>query len=155
MSHWLIELFIMIEKEQNHLSTKMLLRFLLLVLSVNSCNSTLFHIEILFLEYFATGLSFYTTDKGLSEAFSQYGQVVEGDFHSDTLAFMSNSNHENLVSWSITQFSQLQLKSWRTESLISQRDLDSSPLHPKTKLIQHWPRWMERSALPSIITFTS
>lgn len=25
------------------------------------------------------GLSFYTNDKGLSEAFSQYGQVIEGD----------------------------------------------------------------------------
>ena len=64
--------------------------------------------EILFLEYFAIGLSFYTSDKGLSEAFSQYGQVVEGEFHSNTSAFMSN--HGNLVSWSITQFSQFQLK---------------------------------------------
>ncbi|XP_034223504.1 small RNA-binding protein 11, chloroplastic isoform X1 [Prunus dulcis] len=28
---------------------------------------------------FVGGLSFYTNDKGLSEAFSQYGQVIEGD----------------------------------------------------------------------------
>uniref|UniRef100_A0A9I9CWQ0 RRM domain-containing protein n=1 Tax=Cucumis melo TaxID=3656 RepID=A0A9I9CWQ0_CUCME len=34
-------------------------------------------LETLFLEYSATGLSYYTTDKGLSEAFSQYGQVIE------------------------------------------------------------------------------
>lgn len=27
------------------------------------------------------GLSFYTNEKGLSEAFSRYGQVIEGDFH--------------------------------------------------------------------------
>lgn len=27
---------------------------------------------------FLSGLSFYTTDNGLLEAFSQYGQVVEG-----------------------------------------------------------------------------
>lgn len=26
------------------------------------------------------GLSFYTTEKGLSEAFTQYGQVIEGIF---------------------------------------------------------------------------
>lgn len=26
------------------------------------------------------GLSFYTTEQGLSEAFSQYGQVIEGDY---------------------------------------------------------------------------
>lgn len=32
------------------------------------------HVDLLFL----SGLSFYTTDNGLSEAFSQYGQVVEG-----------------------------------------------------------------------------
>nr|XP_017228234.1 PREDICTED: glycine-rich RNA-binding protein 4, mitochondrial [Daucus carota subsp. sativus] len=31
------------------------------------------HVDLLFL----SGLSFYTTDNGLSEAFSQYGQVVE------------------------------------------------------------------------------
>lgn len=29
------------------------------------------------------GLSFYTNEKGLSEAFSQYGQVIEGDLHSN------------------------------------------------------------------------
>lgn len=28
---------------------------------------------------FISGLSFYTTEKGLSEAFSQFGQVIEGD----------------------------------------------------------------------------
>lgn len=27
---------------------------------------------------FITGLSYYTTEEGLSEAFSQYGQVIEG-----------------------------------------------------------------------------
>ena len=32
-----------------------------------------------FFPHNAVGLSFYTNDKGLSEAFSQYGQVVEGD----------------------------------------------------------------------------
>ena len=30
--------------------------------------------------YYVPGLSFYTTEKGLSEHFSQYGQVVEGNF---------------------------------------------------------------------------
>ncbi|EEF31861.1 small RNA-binding protein 11, chloroplastic [Ricinus communis] len=32
---------------------------------------------------FVGGLSFYTTDKGLTEAFSQYGQVVEATIVSD------------------------------------------------------------------------
>ncbi|KAL0374835.1 UNVERIFIED_CONTAM: Small RNA-binding protein 11, chloroplastic [Sesamum radiatum] len=37
---------------------------------------------------FVGGLSFYTTEQGLSEAFSQYGQVVEGIFSIiTTLAF--------------------------------------------------------------------
>lgn len=31
---------------------------------------------------YVAGLSFYTSNKGLSDAFSQYGQVVEGDFGS-------------------------------------------------------------------------
>lgn len=75
----------------------MLLRFLLLnILSVYAYYNSLFHIEILVLEYSATVLSFYTTGKGLSEAFSRYGQVVEEGFHSDTLAFMSYNG--NLVS---------------------------------------------------------
>ena len=31
-----------------------------------------------FNKFYLTGLSFLTTEKGLSEAFSDYGQVVEG-----------------------------------------------------------------------------
>ncbi|KAM1213755.1 hypothetical protein FF1_005111 [Malus domestica] len=31
------------------------------------------------------GLSFYTNEKGLSEAFSQYGQVIEAQIVSDSL----------------------------------------------------------------------
>ncbi|KAL6141683.1 hypothetical protein ACLB2K_059971 [Fragaria x ananassa] len=35
---------------------------------------------------FVGGLSFYTTDKGLDEAFSQYGQVVEAQVVSDRVS---------------------------------------------------------------------
>lgn len=35
---------------------------------------------------FVGGLSFYTTDKGLSEAFSQYGQVVEAKVVTDRVS---------------------------------------------------------------------